>query len=46
MWWIRNDDIRKVLQPILRSWYQIEDEEFEHLMNELEQKGLIGGDRG
>lgn len=46
MWWIRSNDIRKVLQPILRSWYQIEDEEFEHLMNELEQKSLHGDDRG
>lgn len=46
MWWIRNDDIRKVLQPILRSWYQIEDGDFECLMNNLEQKGLLGGDRG
>lgn len=46
MWWIRNDDIRKVLQPILRSWYQIEDVEFEYLMNELEQKALPRGDRG
>lgn len=46
MWWISNDDIRKVLQPILRSWYRIEDGDFECLMNELEQKGLLGGDRG
>lgn len=46
MWWIRNDDIRKVLQPILRNWYQIEDGDFECLMNELEQKSLLGDDRG
>lgn len=46
MWWIRNDDIKKVLQPILRSWYQIEDGDFECLMNELEQKSLLGDDRG
>lgn len=46
MWWINNEDIRKVLQPILRSWYQIKDEEFEQLMYELEQKALPGGERG
>lgn len=45
MWWIRNDDIKKVLQPILRSWYQIEDGEFECLMNELEQKGELENPR-
>ena len=46
MWWINNDDIRKVLQPILRSWYQIEDGDFECLMNELEQKSLLGDECG
>lgn len=46
MWWISNEDIRKVLQPILSSWYQIEDGDFECLMNELEQKSLLGDDRG
>lgn len=46
MWWISNDDIRKVLQPILRRWYRIEDGDFECLMNELEQKSLLGDDRG
>lgn len=42
MWWIRNDDLRKVLQPILR----IDDGDFECLMNELEQKALPGGELG
>lgn len=46
MWWINNEDIRKVLHPLLRSWYQIEDGDFECLMNELEQKALLGDDRG
>lgn len=36
--WIKFEDIKEVLQPILRSWYQIKDRNLEYLMQELEKR--------